>query len=143
MKVINVENLILGRAASVIAHQLLKEVKTGEEVAVVNAEKAIISGSREKIINEYKDRRTLNHPRKGPFFPRYPDQILKRTIRGMLPYQTPRGRKALKACKTYIGIPSQLAEEELVSLPAAEKPLPVKYLTLGELSECLGASFNR
>jgi len=29
----------------------------------------------------------LNHARKGPFFPCMFDMILKRAVRGMLPYQ--------------------------------------------------------
>ena len=43
--IIDASNLLLGRLASIIAKRLL----SGEEIIVVNAEKAVISGNRENI----------------------------------------------------------------------------------------------
>jgi len=144
MRVIDVEGLVLGRAASLIAKTLLEEGRDSEEeFAVVNAERAIITGDPKSILAEYLVRRRLNHPRKGPFFPRMPDQILKRTIRGMLPYQKPRGRKAFRSMKVYIGVPPAFEGMDRESLDQARKPLPPKYMTVGDLADHLGANYKR
>jgi len=55
MRVINAEGLILGRLASKVAKMLLE----GEEVVIVNAEKAVITGNREDIFAKYKQRTEL------------------------------------------------------------------------------------
>ena len=107
LKLINAEGLVVGRLASNVAKQILN----GEEVIIVNAEKALISGSRKAILTEYQGRRKLTHARKGPHYPRMPDRILKRTVRGMIPYQTPRGRTAYKNLKVYIGVPKEFEKK--------------------------------
>ena len=56
-----------------------------DKVVIVNAEKAIVTGSPASIMATYHAKYELNHARKGPYFPRMPDMILKRTVRGMLP----------------------------------------------------------
>ena len=78
---------VLGRLASVVAKQLLSARKAGNPVRIIvlNAENAIVSGPRARVLADYDFKYKLNHPRKGPFFPRMPDQIMKRTVRGMLP----------------------------------------------------------
>ena len=63
--VINGENMIMGRLASVIARKLLE----GNRVVVVNAEKIAISGNKRSIVNEYKamlEIGTLRNPKRGP-----------------------------------------------------------------------------
>jgi large subunit ribosomal protein L13 len=138
MKVINAEGLIVGRLATQIAKSLLK----GDEVAIVNAEKARISGSKEAILADYREMRELTHDmRSGPYFPRMPDQLLKRHIRGMLPYQKPRGRQAFKNLKVYIGVPKELTGHKFESVKLANKTLNCEYMTLGEISKYLGAKF--
>ncbi|MEW6070568.1 MAG: 50S ribosomal protein L13, partial [Candidatus Thermoplasmatota archaeon] len=83
MRVINAESAVLGRVASKVAKLLLN----GEEIAVVNAEKAVITGPKKRTIMEFKEKRKIGYrPRKGPYWPRMPDRILKRAVRGMLPY---------------------------------------------------------
>ncbi len=136
VKFIDADGLVVGRLASKVAKQILD----GEEVMIVNAEKAIITGSKHAIMNEYKGKRKLTHARKGPHFPRMPDRILKRTVRGMIPYQTPRGRKAYKNLKVYIGTPKEVASKKFESVPESKK-IPAKFMTLGEISKSLGAKF--
>lgn len=60
-KIINADGLILGRMASIIAKRLLK----GEKIAVVNAEKAVISGKKKAKIREAKEFLEVGHPGKG------------------------------------------------------------------------------
>ena len=144
--VYNAEDKILGRLASTVAKQLISAKKAGEDtrVIIVNAEKAIVSGKRTSVLSDYRAKYELNHARKGPFFPRMPDQILKRTVRGMLPYQkNSSGRGALKALRVEIGTPSDLSGD----LPDGcawgdasklDRPLPERFVRLGDISKELG-----
>jgi large subunit ribosomal protein L13 len=137
MVVINAENLILGRLASHTAKLLLK----GEEVTIVNAEKVIISGSKKQVIADYYQKRKVGSARKGPYYPRMPDRIVKRTIRGMMPYKKPSGKAALKNLKVYIGVPKDLKGQELTTVKGASAAGKVKYVELGDVSKQLGAKF--
>ncbi|UCG69336.1 MAG: 50S ribosomal protein L13 [Thermoplasmata archaeon] len=137
MIVIDAENLILGRLASHVAKLLLK----GTEVTIVNAEKTIVSGSKKSIIEEYYTKRKIGGERKGPYYPRMPDRILKRTIRGMIPYKKTTGKNALKKLRVYIGIPNDLKDSELSTIPKASATGKIKYIELGEVSRQLGAKF--
>ncbi|WP_455393216.1 50S ribosomal protein L13 [[Eubacterium] cellulosolvens] len=135
MKIINADGLVLGRLASVLAKQLL----SGDEIVVINAEKAIITGPKKTIFLKYQKMRDISHARKGPHFPRMPDRILKRTVRGMIPYQTPRGRKAFKNLKVYIGTPSEFENKKSESVSQATLKAVSQYVELGEVSRYLRA----
>lgn len=137
MVVINGENLILGRLASHVAKLLL----SGEEVTIVNAEHTIISGSKKSIIADYYQKRNVGTPRKGPFYPRMPDKIVKRTVRGMIPYKKSSGKDAYKRLKVYIGVPKGTKTEDLVTVEGASAEGKVKYIELAEVSRELGAKF--
>jgi len=132
--IIDASGAILGRLSTFTAKRLLN----GEEIAVINSEKAIISGKKASIKNNYRFKREVGTYRKGPFFPKMPDQIVKRTIRGMIPYQTPHGRTAFKRLKCYIGVPKEFEGKKFESIKSAEKQ-PVDYVTIEELSKSLGA----
>jgi len=137
-KIIDATNAILGRFSSIIAKRLLE----GEKIMVINAEKAVISGKRNQVLAQYKDRtnlRTATAPWKGPFHYKRPDRIIKRTVRGMLPFKTARGREAYKRLRVYIGLPEdvKLSEVETIKNVSADK-LKNKYITIKELSKELG-----
>ena len=143
---------ILGRLASHVASQMLTARKAGtqQRVIIVNAEKAIVSGPKKRVFGKYRSKYELNHARKGPFFPRMPDQIFKRTVRGMLPYQkNSSGRNSLRDLRVMIGTPSNLSGDELPDghqwgdVTAIEKPLPLKFVRLGDISEALGVDSTR
>ena len=144
--VYNAEDKVLGRLASVVAKQLISAKKAGEDtrVIIVNAEKAIVTGKRSSVLSDYRAKYELNHPRKGPFFPRMPDQILKRTVRGMLPYQkNSSGRNALRSLRVEIGTPSDLSGDlpdgcEWGDSTKIDRPLPQRFVRLGEISKELG-----
>jgi large subunit ribosomal protein L13 len=137
MKVIDGSEHIMGRLATHIAKQLLE----GEDIAVVNAEKIIITGNRDSILEDYLHRRDLGKTRKGPFFPKMPDRIFRRTVRGMVPYQQPRGRTAYKNLKVYIGVPRELEKVKAEQVENALDRGSLRKIYLGELSELLGAKF--
>jgi len=136
-KVINADGLILGRMASIIAKRLLK----GEKIAVVNAEKAVISGKRKSRIAEAKEFLEVGHPGKGPFHYRRPDRILRRTIRGMLPYKQPKGKQAYKRLRVFIGVPDEFKSVEMETIEEAKaEKLTCPYFTLGEFAKEVGWS---
>jgi large subunit ribosomal protein L13 len=136
--IVDATGLVLGRLASVAAKSLL----AGEDVLIVNAEKVIITGGRESIYSDYGRARARGTREKGPYFPRRPDMILKRTIRGMLPYKLRRGRDAMSRLRVYVGVPRDLANEPFVQPEAAKsRHMGRMYVELGELSKRLGANF--
>ena len=136
MLIYDATDQILGRLASVIAKQLLK----GEKVYVVNCEKAVLSGDPQYKLKEFMQRIQRGDPKKGPFYPRTPDGIFRRAVRGMLPWKKARGRKAFKNLRVFIGVPDELKGKEFKKVEDADKSkLKCKYIYLGELSVLLGA----
>ncbi|TLZ90863.1 MAG: 50S ribosomal protein L13, partial [Methanobacteriota archaeon] len=106
MPTIDATGHVVGRLASILAKRLLN----GEEIVIVNAEKAIVTGKRSVVFNEYRTRHqrgsTTSRMRGiGPNYPRRPDLMLRRTISRMMPYQQPRGREALKRLRVYLSVP--------------------------------------
>ncbi|MBN1166662.1 MAG: 50S ribosomal protein L13 [Methanospirillaceae archaeon] len=137
--IIDGEGLLLGRLASMVAKRAL----LGEDVAIINAEKVVISGSRARVLKIYKQKRERGSREGGPFFPRRPDHILKRTIRGMLPYKRPRGADALKRVKVYVGIPYEFQGQVTETIEGVHKNTlnNPNYVTLASVSSFLGAKF--
>jgi len=138
LAVINADGLVLGRLCTHVA----KRLRNGEELIVVNAERAIVSGNRPQLLDMYSHRRhraSSQYKMKGPHYPRTPDRILKRSVRGMLEYKKPSGRAAYKRLKVYIGVPREFASAKMETLDEAKKPNLAKYLYLGDISKELGS----
>jgi len=140
--IIDAKDLILGRMASFVAKRLLE----GESMVIVNAEQAVISGRREATLDLYDawlEIRSIVNPRKGPFHPRKPNDLVRLTVRGMLPFDKPRGREAYRRLKVYIGVPAEFRSKELESLPGAklERLGTRRFIRVGELSRHLGVKF--
>ena len=133
--VIDATGLILGRMASHIARRLLQ----GEEIAIVNAEKAAISGKRLSKVKEAKKFLEVGHPRKGPLHRRRPDRIVRRTVRGMLPRRKPKGQQAYKRLKVFLDIPKEFETKEIQTIPEANAArLRCPYITVGKLAKEIG-----
>jgi large subunit ribosomal protein L13 len=139
--IIDGEGLVLGRLASKVSKKLL----SGESITILNAEKIIISGSKEWAYNKYKqrvDRASISNPRDmGPKYPRRPDDIFRRTVRGMIPYRTTTGRKAFKELKVYVGVPKEFEGKEIQQMPEAQPKNITKSIELGKVSTLLGSKF--
>jgi large subunit ribosomal protein L13 len=140
MAVIDANGLILGRLASTVAKRLLSG---DEEIHIVNAEKAVISGSRASTLRDYRETRERGATEFGPYFPKRPDRILKRTIRGMLPYKRARGRDAMSRLKVYVGVPYEFKDADMTTIADADMKLlsSSKYIELGEVSQKIGSKF--
>ena len=132
---------ILGRLSSWIA----KKVLLGQKVVVVNAQNILVSGKKRSLIEAYlvkRRRATHTNPTRGPMFPRFPDRILRRTIRGMLPWKTTSGRLAYRRVSAFLEVPEKFADIEFTTIDVAKKRLSQNYITVGELSENLGWRYN-
>ncbi|MCW3992509.1 MAG: 50S ribosomal protein L13 [Candidatus Bathyarchaeota archaeon] len=133
--VIDAEGLILGRMASIVAKRLLE----GERIEIVNAEAAVVSGKRLQIIRERKEFLEVGGRGRGPVHWRRPNRIVRRTIRGMLPYRKARGREAFKRLRAHIGVPRELADAERESITDAHvSRLGGRYVTVGEIAVNIG-----
>ncbi len=134
--VIDADSLILGRMASIVAKRLLM----GERIDIVNAEDVVVSGKRLKVINERKEFLNVGgRSRKGPIHYRRPNAIVRRTIRGMLPYRKTRGREAYRRLRVHIGVPEELEKTSKESLPDAHlERLRGRYVTIGEIAKNIG-----
>ena len=137
-EVYDARDKVLGRLASVVAKSLLN----GKSVAVINAEDAIITGDKKGIIDKYRTRLNLKeseNPEHSPYWPRRPDMLVRRIIRGMLPYRMPRGKDAYRRLLVFQGIPVELKNAKPVKIEAKDpKGIYVRYLKVGELSKLLG-----
>ena len=132
--IIDASNCVLGRLASSVGKELLK----GKKVTVLNAEKVVISGDPVYTKKSYKEKVERGDPYHGPFYPRQPDMIVKRVVRGMLPKNT-KGRAALKKLKVYVSVPEKMKDKKATRIKAAENNLKCKCTELGKLSGGLGA----
>ncbi|NLJ94179.1 MAG: 50S ribosomal protein L13 [Clostridiaceae bacterium] len=111
--VVDVEDLVLGRAASEIASILRGKhkaeftpfVDTGDFVIVINAEKVRLTGKKE---NQKLYRRHSQYPgglkevTYKDMQAKYPERIIKLAVKGMLPKNS-LGKKMLKKLKVFAG----------------------------------------
>jgi large subunit ribosomal protein L13 len=132
--VVDARDCILGRVASNVAQRALD----GERVAIVNAEDAVITGREESTMEKYRERRRVGSDR-GPYYPKRPDGIFKRAVRGMLPHKETRGREALERVRVYVGNPYD-EEGEVLEGTSLDRLSNIRFTSLGAVSEELGAN---
>ncbi len=130
MKIIDGQNAIVGRLASYVA----KEALNGETIVIVNCDKAIITGNRASIKEEFAEiRGKIGSGQMGPKVSRNPERIVKRIIRGMMPnYRWGRGKEALTRIKCYVGVPKEFESAKKI---VAGKEKTGKFIRVGELSK--------
>ncbi len=136
---VNAEGLIVGRMCSKVAKRLLN----GEEVIILNAEKAVFSGKKKSKIAEAHLFLEVGAPMRGPFHYRRPDRFLRKTVRGMVPFKQPKGKNAYKRLKVFMGVPLKYKEQKMITFDEANSAnLKGPHFTLGELATEIGW-FNR
>lgn len=140
MIIIDATNLILGRLATFAAKQAL----LGEDVRIINSEKAVLAGKRSNVFDEYLHRMERGAPRSGPFLHRMPDKIVRRTIRGMLPFKRATGQTAYRKILCYVGVPEEFKDAKAVTIESANvSKLPtLKYVDIKSISKRLGAKLE-
>src|SRR6056297_3686770 len=132
--VVDARDCIMGRVASQVAETALD----GQSVAVVNAERAVITGREGQIKEKYKKRVDIGDDN-AYFYPKRPDGIFKRSIRGMLPHKKQRGREAFENVRVYLGNPYE-EDGEILEGTSLDRLSKIKFVSLGEVSETLGAN---
>ena len=136
--VVDATNCIAGRMCSHVSKLLLQ----GNKVAIVNAEKAMLSGDRYKTIELYKEHLEINsvtNPIHGPFHPRRPDTILSKMVRGMVPKRKTSGVEAHQRLRVYIGMPEEMKDTKLESFADSKIRKPESYyITVGEVAKQIG-----
>ena len=137
---IDATNLVVGRLSSYVAKKALE----GEEIIIVNAENSVITGTKKFLEKEFYAKRKRGDVFQGPFYPRMPDRILRRMIRGMLPIKTTRGRMAFKRIKVWIGIPEYLKDKNFTTIKEfnINNYNTLNYVKLKDISKFLGARIN-
>ncbi|HJS83452.1 MAG TPA: 50S ribosomal protein L13 [Nitrososphaera sp.] len=136
--VVDATNCIAGRMCSHVSKLLLQ----GNKVAIVNAEKAMLSGDRYMTIELYKEHLEINsvtNPIHGPFHPRRPDTILSKMVRGMVPKRKTSGLEAHQRLRVYIGLPDEMKDTKLESFADSKIRKPESYyITVGEVAKQIG-----
>jgi large subunit ribosomal protein L13 len=136
--VIDATNCIAGRMCSHVSKLLLE----GNRVAIVNAEKAMLSGNRYKTIDSYKEHLEINsvtNPIHGPFHPRRPDTILSKMVRGMVPKRKSHGISAFKHLRVYMGVPEDMKGANMKSFDDSKITKPESYyISVGEVAKQIG-----
>lgn len=141
MKIIDAKGLIVGRLATYVAKQAL----LGEEFVIVNCKDAVITGNPKRYLMDVRRKREMGEPFNGPFLPRSADRLMKRTIRGMLPYKKTRGREAFKNIKCYVTVPANFDASKAETLEDAHSKhtKSLKLITLQRVSESMGINHGR
>ena len=128
MKIINGQDVVMGRLASFVAKELLK----GEEINVINCNSVLITGNKKSIEREfYEERSKFGSSQKGPKHHRSSEKIVKRAVRGMLPnHRFGRGRIAWKNLRCYNEVPKEFEGKAIIELekPKKIKSVQVKFL---------------
>lgn len=133
-KVIDAENRAVGRLAT----KAIKEAKKNEQVKIINAEKAIITGKRKGIVKRYRKKfnlRNIGNPKKSPkIVSRRPDLFVKGRIERMLDREKNMSKKIKKRIKAYIGNPENLKAEKVKNTGKKNKP----HVTIERLCREIG-----
>lgn len=135
MVVIDADGAVVGRLGARIAKLLL----AGQQVEIINAEKAVMLGSLSAAKEHYLSRRgqkDKRSPENSPHWPRAPHLLLRRIMRGMLPWSSQRGRDAYHRLRVTVGSPSNAGKP--VKLKEAASDSKHGYFTLEELCRELG-----
>ena len=144
-QLLDARNKILGRFCS----QVAKKALLGEQIVIINAKDAIISGTKSNIHEKYLSKlniSTATNPRRGPFWPRRPDTFMRNVIKKMLPRKKLRGKEALKRIHVYIeDIPERfrhryknLTPSEIINADKTRLSYYNKFITLENLCLRIG-----
>merc|ERR1712173_509767 len=124
-------------------------ILNGQKVVIVRCEEINISGNFYRNKLKYLDflkKRCNVKPSRGPFHFRAPSKIFWRTVRGMTPHKTERGKEALKRLQTFEGVPPPYDKKKKMVIPSALKVLRLKpgrkFCSLGRLSHDVGWKYQ-
>jgi ribosomal protein uL13 len=137
MIIYDAKNAVVGRLAAKVAKDLLN----GEEVEVINVSQMVLSGKPEYHKNQLQIHRAMvdkKDPQKVEKFPRIPYMLFKKSVSGMLPKKSQRGRDALKKLKAHDGVPIGVDVSKAQVYELAIKTDLTKSITLEDLCKAFG-----
>jgi len=135
MKIVNGKDKILGRLATRVAKLALQ----GEQIVVVNCDKVVIVGRKKEVFERYTQKYNRGTSSTGPFIHRSSDRLVRRAIRGMIPYKTPSGKEAFQNIMCYIGVPESVQGEKMEDFDCDVNDTGnLNYVTMIEISKQLG-----
>jgi len=136
--IINGKNKILGRLATYAA----KQARLGHKVDIINCEDVVITGSRKVVFEKYKAQADRHTTYSGPNLPKSADRFVRRAIRGMTGYKTPRGKETFSRIMCHIGIPKDFEGKETTDIANADiRKVPnFKFVTIKKITEHLKGS---
>ena len=70
-----------------------------------------------------------------------PERMVKRAVRGMLPWKKAGGKAAFKGFRAYIGVPEELESAKKEQFESAMNKKEKGFLRMEELSKNLGAKW--
>lgn len=137
--IVDASNCIAGRICSIVSKLLIQ----GNRIAIINSERAMLSGNRYKTIEDYKkylEVSSVTNPIHGPYHPRRPDRILTRMVRGMVSRRKPSGILAFKRLRVYIGIPTEFQSSKEIKIFDDAKITKTEsyYITIGDVAKQIG-----
>jgi len=92
----------------------------GENIKLVNCKDVVILGRKKFLLERYKNKISNKVIKQGPYYSRSPADLVKRSLRNMLPYRNQRGIEALKRIKFYNSVPSTLVNSEKSTIESAK-----------------------
>jgi large subunit ribosomal protein L13 len=131
--VIDGTDMILGRLATKLAKWAIE----GKNIEIINAEKVVIIGKKVQVFGRYKQHSQRGTHTTGPFTHRGADRLVRRSIRGMIPYKTPAGGEAFKRVMCHIGNP-EIGEAQTFDDINVHNTDNINYVTMGAISQHLG-----
>jgi large subunit ribosomal protein L13 len=137
--IVDASNCIAGRICSIVSKLLIQ----GNRIAIINSERAMLSGNRYKTIEDYKkylEVSSVTNPIHGPYHPRRPDRILTKMVRGMISRRKPSGILAFKRLRVYIGIPTEFQRSKEIKIFDDAKITKTEsyYITIGDVAKQIG-----
>jgi large subunit ribosomal protein L13 len=129
-------NHVLGRLASYVAKMAIE----GKQVIILNCENIALTGKPQHVVDVYSEKiRRIRGRQKGPFWPRRPDNFVRRAIKGMLAHKKSKGTEAFKRVEVYMGVPADYHNAKMITIEKAKIKPGKNFIHVGEFSERLGS----
>ncbi|MDD4250716.1 MAG: 50S ribosomal protein L13 [Candidatus ainarchaeum sp.] len=138
--IINAEGLIAGRLASKVAKKIIEN----ETITIVNAQKAIMVGTKTSIMPKFQQRvdaAVKSNPHFGPKYDRIPSKMLRRMVKGMLPKRKKTAERLIKQLTVYNLNPKNLDLTTSEIIKEAKFNDKHDYMSLKEIAEALGGTW--
>lgn len=138
--IVDVNGMVAGRIATKIAKSLIN----GETVTAINAEGAVIVGTKEAILGKFRRRinaSVKSNPYYGPKYDRVPSKMFKRMVKGMLPNRSRTVERLLKNLKVYNAVPKELKDKKADGIGFSRYDERHDFMTLKEIAQLCGGKW--